>query len=86
MQRAAYIRPKVNICALESGSLYKKKPKRNMQLGAIYCRKPTVERFSRLVPSVNKRSGKAVRNAAPIRKRSILVLIRNRAPVPLQFK
>ncbi len=61
--------------ALESGSLYRKTPKRNMQLGAIYCRNPTVERFSRLVPNVKISRGMAVRKAVPIRKISILVLI-----------
>jgi hypothetical protein len=75
MQRAVHIKTKVNVWAPEIVSLYKKTPKKNMQLGVIYCRKPTVERFSRLVPNVKRRSGKAVRKAVPIRKRSILTLI-----------
>ena len=75
MQRAAHIKTKVNVWAPEIGSLYKKTPKRNMQLGAIYCRKPMVERFSRLVPKVKRRSGKAVIKAVPIRKRSIFILM-----------
>ena len=75
MQSAVHIKTKVNVWALEIGSLYKKTPKRNMQLGAIYCRKPMVERFSRLVPKVKRRRGKAVRKAVPIRKRSILILM-----------
>ena len=83
MPKAVHIKMKVIIWAFEIGSLYKKTPKRNIQLGAIYCRNPRVDRVNRLAPRVKRRSGMAVRNAAPIRKKSILTLMRNRAPVPL---
>jgi len=73
MQSAVHIKAKVNIWTREIGSLYKKTPNRNMQLGAIYCRNPTVDRFNRLVPEIKRRSGKAVRKAVPIRKKSILI-------------
>ena len=59
---------------------------KNIPLGAIYCIKPTVERYSRLAPKVKSRSGAAVTGAHPIKSRSSLKLTRNIEPAPMESR
>ena len=68
MARAAQIMRKLITWALKKGSSNRKTAMRNIQLGAMYCRMPTVESFSRRVPKLKNSSGKTLKREEGFRR------------------
>jgi hypothetical protein len=64
------MRIKVTTWAIAKGSRNKKTAIINIQLGAMYCSNPKVDRYSRRAPRVKHSKGTAVSGAQPINIKS----------------
>ena len=75
---------KINVTtwALENGSWNKNTARINIQLGAMYCSNPMVDRYNRRAPRVKNSNGIAVTSAQPINNRSSFRLTRKNEPAP----
>ena len=77
---AIQIHMKLTACVCVKGSRKIKTPMSNINDGAMYCRKPTLESGILLAPCANQKSGMTVTMPAKIKRRSVTGDTLNNAP------